>query len=78
MTLDTRTLVAIVKRALAAAERPPLFHETRTPARAWSRYDRILAWAGPAGRIIAWDYIKGGAMPPPGRRKWQRGGTWIA
>ncbi len=78
MTLDTRTLVAIVRRVHQAAARPLLFHDVKTPARTMARYDRILAWAGLAGRIVAWEHMRDNSTPPAGRRKWKRGGYWTS
>ncbi len=72
MNITTATLVAVLRRALDAVERPLLFHETKTPKRAASRLARLERWAGPMGAAVARDYIGRRHPPGTGPRMWKR------
>jgi hypothetical protein len=74
MLLDTRTIVLITGRLVDLCSMPRLFDDRMTPAIAARRMDRILDWLGSSGRIVASEYIRRREFPPPGDRKWRRGG----
>lgn len=74
MTFDTRTIVLVTGRLVDLASMPAVFDDRMPPARVVRRLNRVLAWLGTSGRVIASHHIRRLEVPPPGKRKWARGG----
>lgn len=74
MTIDTRTLVLVIGRLVDLASMPALFNDHMSTMRVSNRLARIIDWAGSTGRIVASEHIRRRETPPPGKRKWARGG----
>lgn len=72
--LDTRTMVLVVGRLIDLASKPRLFDDHMTFSKVVRRLDRVLDWMGSSGRIVASDHIRRREVPPPGKKKWARGG----
>lgn len=73
MQFDTRTIVLVVGRLTDLASVPGLLVGRMPPSNVIVRLDRVLDWLGPAGRMVASDYIRRREVPKPGKRQWSRG-----